>query len=242
MTIFQTVEMVKGRPQGSSPASYQKLYVRLLKGPLWVEDWKSTGLPRSVVRYRLRYLIQKGLVELKQEGKKKLFQLKPMQNQNGTITLEGIRWSSLLHPISRKEKRFLKRQVMRNVKKTAKLEDQNLKILEFFAKGMDDADKIIALPENKEILNALNEVGIDWKNVPIPNLLKFIISPKIDETICMDCLKKGKIVYLFFDSENGEVVCPEEAIVKRRDIFEVYRPEKERPSPFNPPEDKDNDA
>jgi hypothetical protein len=72
--------------------------------------------------------------------------------------------------------------------------------------------------------------------IPIPNLLKYLIIPNLEETICLDCLRKGRLTYLVFDYENGEISCPEEGIVLRKNTFYEERPARERPSPLKPPE------
>ena len=60
------------RPKGSSPKSYRRIYYRLLKGPLCLEDYRSTGLKsRSTVNNRLKHLLKLGLVKQFRDGHKR---------------------------------------------------------------------------------------------------------------------------------------------------------------------------
>ncbi|MEM5867972.1 MAG: hypothetical protein QXG39_08655 [Candidatus Aenigmatarchaeota archaeon] len=198
-----------GRPRNSSCKSYQLLYTRFLKGPLWLEDWKSTGLKsRSTVHKRLKYLNSIGLIKKRREGHKILYELVPLQTDNGIITREGIIWHGLLHPLSRKEKRAIIRRFRNRAKEFAMVMDKSTLGLRFFAKLSREIDKFYDLPEFKEIAKILEDAGIKWKDFPEYNLLEHVFSKHLEGVLCLDCLREKKIVYLITDYERNEKVCP----------------------------------
>jgi hypothetical protein len=222
-----------GRLKNSSYKSYQLLYARLLKGQLWLGDWRSTGLrSRSTVHERLKHLSSLGLVKRRREGHKNLYELVPLQTEDGIITKEAILWHNVLYPISRKERRQIIRRHKELFKELVGLERESTLGIRSLSKLFKEVDKCIEMSENQEVLNTLEKAGFDWKKIPIPKLLRFILFPNLDKTLCVDCLKKGKLSYLIWDHETGEVVCRTEGIVKRMEPFEAVKSLKERPSPF----------
>jgi len=228
-----------GRPKHASYQSYQLIYARLLKGPLWLEDWKSTGLKsRSTVHKRLRHLVSEGLVIPRRAGHKILYEIAPLKNERGIITRESLFWQKYLYPISRKEKRHIKRQIREHVKEIMELQRPLTLGLRIMAEINKEIDKIIDLPESRAVFNVLREVGVNWEEIPIPKLLKFLLIPHLAEQICLDCLRREKIIVFYVtDHETGEVICPYEGIVVREETFETIRPSRERPSPFPPPKE-----
>ena len=228
--------MPKGRPKQSSPRSYQKLYTRLLKGPLWLEDWESTGLARSTVYDRLKCLEKKGLVRTREEGKKLLYELAPAQTDEGIVTHEGILWHSLLFSLSRKEKRHANAKTKRLVEPVISLANKLEKQKTIVKDILEEMEKLPESYTYKTLFEAMEEGGINWKNSTVGVLIKLWES-YLSQAICIECLKKGKVRFLVWDYETGEVVCPEEGTVIRTELFRLKKPAKERPSPHAPPED-----
>lgn len=223
-----------GRPKHSSYRSYQLIYARLLQGPLWLEDCKSTGLKsRSTVHRRLKFLVSRGLVKRRRQGHKILYEMVPTQNADGTITLEGIEWHGLLYPMSRKEKRRIGRGIRKCGKQILNMGKLNSRVLEVIDETWRRIDKIIENPRNREVYELLREIGIDWKQIPITNLLEFLLYPHLEDQLCISCLRESKrIIYYVTDPNTGEVICPVEGIVVREEP-QLIRHSRERPSPFS---------
>jgi DNA-binding transcriptional ArsR family regulator len=163
----------KGRPKDSSPETYQKLYARLLKGPLWKEDWKSTGLARSTVYERLSYLWKIGLVTSRKVGKRKLYDLSPLQDKNGIITKNHLDWLSLLNPrLTKREKERIKRKTFLKIKEL-ELENKTLwPGFELASEFLNYFDKVYDLPQSQDLFKILEEIKIDWIKIPIMFFLK----------------------------------------------------------------------
>jgi DNA-binding transcriptional ArsR family regulator len=190
------------------------LYFRLLRGPLWIGDWESTGLKsRSTVHKRLKYLKSQGLVATKRQGHRILYEILPLQNQKGAVTREGILWHSILYPVSRKEVRRLRREHKKLIKELIQSRRESTLGVRALAKMFDEIEKIESLPESKEICEILKNIGFDIRNIPLSRFRRFILSPNLNGTLCTTCLSKGEIVYLVFDNETGEYICPIEGIV-----------------------------
>jgi len=230
-----------GRPRDYSYRSYQLIYARLLKGPLWLEDWKSTGLKsRSTVDKRLEYLASKGLVKRGGAGHKKPYEIAPLKNEKGTITNEGISWQGLLHPTSRKEKRQIKSRLRKTVKKMMEMEKQHSLFCSAIWKILEENDKIIEHPKSQEVYDALKEAGIDWERIPIHTLLRFLLHPHLEDQLCINCLRNKEVSYYVTDPNTGEVVCPKCGIVVREEPFELVKHSRERPSPFPPASEEED--
>lgn len=227
-------KMQRGRPKHSSYRTYQLLYARLVKGALWLDDWASTGLKsRNTVYKGLKYLKELGLVKTRREGRKILYELVPWQIEKA-IVHEGILWHILLcPPLSRKERRQIRKENKETLKKFAEgylveLTGEPLAALTF-----DEVlDKIVESPKSKEIIAALKEAGIDWEQILLKQpflifkFLRRLFYPHLNERLCLDCLRKGKLLYLVEDQNTGEVICPAEGEVKKIEPFEVIKPAK----------------
>jgi ribosomal protein S27E len=197
------------------------LYQRLLKGSVWIGDWKSTGLKsRSTVHQRLKHLKVLRLVEARKEGHKILYELRPFQKPNGAVTIEGINWRSLLHPTSRKELRHSRRRYMKALRELSKLDKKSDRRRQYFIWFLDKRIATLDSPQGREVWEILKKLGLDINNIPIRKLLEFLIFPNFEETLCLSCLRKGKITYLTFDEETGEVFCPIEGTVMDRPFKE----------------------
>lgn len=71
-----------GRPPGSAYESNRRIYERLKKGSLCLQDWRETGIKsRSTVHKRLKFLVMKGLITRRRKGHKILFNLLPMRGR-----------------------------------------------------------------------------------------------------------------------------------------------------------------
>ena len=223
-----------GRPEHSSYRSYQLIYARLLQGPLWLENWKSTGLKsRSTVHRRLKYLALKGLVKRRRQGHRILYEMVPTKNADGTITLEGIKWHKCLYPMSRKDRRQIRRGLRKYGKQIMGMPKQHFVILELIDKIWQETDKIFGLPKNREVYEILKEIGVDWEQIPIPKLLAFLLDPHLGDQLCINCLRESRrIIYYVTDHDTGEVMCPVEGIVVREEP-QLIRPARERPAPFS---------
>lgn len=230
------------RPRRPSYRTCQLIYARLLKGPLWLDDWRTTGLKsRSTVHSALKYFYSKGMVTRRRKGYKILYKITPLQNENGVLTWEKILWDDHLYKMSREEKRSIERMRKRLVQEFRKIED-NYKLyhkISSFLHGIFEG--IIKLSQNKEykeVYEALGKLGIDWRKIPIHKFLMYLLKPHLAGQLCIDCLRKGYVIYLVTDHYTGEVICPREGIVKEERMFEIRRSSKERPSPFPPKSDE----
>jgi len=210
-----------GRPKRSSYRSYQLIYARLLKGPLWLEDWKSTGLKsRSTVYGCLKYLASEGLVVRRRAGHRIHYEMTPTKSE--VLTREDLLWHKLLYPISRKEKRRIKSQFRKHVKEIMEIEKERASFVNVIGKIWKEIDKIIEHPKSQEVYEALKEVGVDSEHVPIPNLLAFLLYPRLEDQLCIDCLRRDKeIIYYVTDPNTGEVICPKEGTVVREERYEI---------------------
>src|SRR3989337_2683015 len=56
--------------------SNRMIFKRLRKGPLWIEDYRSTGLKdRTDTHKRLKYLFEQGLITRRRSGHRILYEL-----------------------------------------------------------------------------------------------------------------------------------------------------------------------
>ena len=203
-----------GRPRHPSSRSSQLIYSRLSKGPFWLDDWKSTGInSRGTVYECLEFLKSRNLVKVRREGHKKVYDLAPLQNGNGTVTIAGINWQGILYPLSRKEKRQIRSRLRKNIKEEAKMKEQTTLVPMAMEEMWQEIDEIMEHPESQEVYEALKEIGIDWEKIPILNLLEFLLYPHQEEILCMDCLRRGDFVYGIPDPKTREIICPKESIV-----------------------------
>lgn len=202
------------RPRGSSYISHQKIYARLLKGPIWIGDWASTGIKsRSTVHQRLKHLKVLRLVTERREGHKILYELCPLQSSTGAFTREGIWWHSLLYPTTRKEKRQARRRYLEALKELRKLEKKSYDINKTFIRILEEQAKTLNSPQGKEVCKILKSIGIDTSKIPIFKLVDFLVIPNLRGTLCLSCLRQRRITYLTYDNETGEITCPYEGIV-----------------------------
>jgi hypothetical protein len=209
--------MEPGRPKDSAPQSYQKLYARFQQGPLWLEDWKSTGLARSTVHLRLKFLSRRGLIKSRRNGKRIEYYL-PKKEKSEILNLDDIKWHNLMYPYSRKQERQLMKKIFNTAKeyrKITEIHNQSFLQMEVIFKAID---RVLDDPESQIVIKTLEKIGIDYKDIPISNLLRGLIVPNQIGTLCIDCLEKGILCYLVTAQNPDEIVCPLTGIVKRVEL------------------------
>lgn len=239
MSLWRLRRRPKGRPKKSSYQTYQLLYARLLKGSLWLSDWKSTKLgSRTTVHVGLKSLESQGLVTTRRDGHKILYEIVPLQNDEGVITKEFIKWLGLLYRTTRKDLRHIRRRGKKAAQELAEAQRQLQIGTLAMIKLEEEIDKFLEAPENKAVLRMLMRANFDWRELPTINLIKALLLPNLSRTLCHSCLEKGLLTYLIEDHETGEIICPREGTVVEEKIpFQTFRPKGERPSPFKPDKD-----
>lgn len=217
-----------GRPKDASCESYRLIYDALLNGPKCFEEvCRETGLHRNTVGSRLRYLLEKNLLNRYREGHKVIYEIK--KTQPPYYGWE-IPWISLM--MNREDWRKKWKQIDEEIRVFERqrrwnslLEQRYKQILQF-----------LELPPNREMLEGFEKAGIDWKNKSLGELLP-ILYKNLEAPVCPECLQEEKaIIFSIHDSEGGEIICPKCGLILRREPFEVHRPQREQPSPFPPPE------
>ena len=212
-----------GRPERPSYRTCQLIYKRLLKGPLWLEEWKSTGInSRGTVHNALKYFLAKGLIKRRREGHKKLYEI-VLKSKNlieflskvggSDIADDAWSWYQHLHRITRKEKRQMKRRIRKKLAESRLFENEVQEVLGLFNDSFEIEERILNLPKSKEAFKALEKAGIDWKKLPIFELIRDLLSPYLTGNLCKECLSEGIGVFLISDRKTGELICPKCGVV-----------------------------
>jgi DNA-binding transcriptional ArsR family regulator len=210
------------RTKNASPHSYQKIYARLLRGPLWLADYASTGLARSTLYERLQFLVTKGLVRIEKQGKRKYYYISQPPNENRRLTIDDMKWYRIMYTPTRKEKRRIKKELHTTLRRLATARNNLERNILIMGEINQKIEEFIASEESQEVLEAINQTDIDWRAIPIPNLVFGLILPYLDGTLCIDCLREGFVVWLITpDHKTGEVICPRTGFVKRVDVIKT---------------------
>lgn len=193
---WQFLSTVMPRPRNCSYRSHQLIYARLLKDPLWLGDWRSTGLKsRSTVHNRLKYLVSKGLVLRTRQKHKILYSIVTPK-----VFTAQFYWADVLYKVSRKEARSYKRS------------------LRLVGKSFDNITALLESPEAQELLAVLRENDVDVDQLPVwPSVSKWmreLLFPHLNGQLCLECLRQGKVVNFVTDPQTGEIICPLEGIVR----------------------------
>lgn len=214
------------RPRKPSTATVRRLYSRLLEGPFWVGDWKSTKIGSyGTTNKAVQHLYRAGLLTRRRAGHKVLYEL---NKQKGVLA-----WWPLL--TTKQERRKL-------VKVGEETKDWAKRFVDRIKPRIKIVGRYGTFSQEK-----LNEVGIELTNEEIFQSLDEIdpdLDPEqalhywyktITHQLCPECLsKRKKIVNTISDPELGEIICPECGFIITRD--QVQWEIISRPSPFPPPQ------
>jgi hypothetical protein len=182
---------------------------------MWIGDWKSTGLKsRTTVHNGLKHLRSLELLTTRRDGHRILYEMLPLQGEHGEITTQSLRWHGILYPVSRTEKRQRDRRIRSNIEQIFYPTKFQIEIAKLLERTLADSEKLWNLPESKSVRKILKDIGIDAKDIPLSRLEKFVLRPNLDETLCLNCLKRGRITYLVFDHVGGQVICPIEGTIR----------------------------
>jgi len=195
------------RPRRPSYKTCLLVYKRLLEGPLWLEDWQSTGIKsRSTVNNVLKWLYSKGLLSRKREGHKIMYRIKePLHNSDGILRTEGLPWLEVLYKDNKRERRKRRTFIIKYLRKYLGKEEIKNLLLESTKKIFDEIDYLIDDLDNKELLNNIP----DWEKISISDLYtilsfnKMLTILNLHRQICPYCLS----LRMVYDCERNEYVC-----------------------------------
>jgi len=182
-----------GRLKGSSTTSYRLIYNRLLKGPLWLDDWRSTGIrSRSTVNARLKHLLKLGLVQQVKDGHKRPYIINREKKMKDWLPLlvDKKEWEKIKAP-----SKDLQRWV--------------LDLIKIISPRVKAVGRIGAItkesPENERVIDLILH-SLDRGN--FQEVLDLWHKYQTYE-ICRECLHNDKrIVATIEDPESNEIVCP----------------------------------
>ena len=231
------------RPRRPSYRTCRLIYTRLQREPLWLEDWKSTGVnSRGTVYKALKYLYSKGLVSIKRKGHKKLYNI-DLEPKNLLQIFDKIdinkpfhstwSWYHHLNKRTKKEKRKIfktfnenrtKLREMQEILKVA-LDQASNKVL------LLNEEEFLESPECKDALKDFENAGIKWENIAV-NQLFYLLFLYLRSSLCKECFLKGKKGSLVKALENNEIVCKECGVVPEFLSFSPNRLFKEKMTIF----------
>jgi DNA-directed RNA polymerase subunit RPC12/RpoP len=225
----------------------RKLFYRLLEGPFWVGDWRSTGIKSyATVNSAIQYLYSVNLVTRERGGHRILYQMKPPEPQP-----EGSSWLPksvieqfwpkysptewLPYLTTKKEKAAFVRDQSKTPKWAIEMHNglkESTKMVGVYGRlsGEDKHELEIELT-NREIMELIQEVK------PGLSVLQYVIGWERITSLraCLNCLENHKLwVETTIDNETKEILCPNCGLVLSRDPFQ--REPDTRPSPFAPPQ------
>gem|GEM_PF-5595086 len=220
-SFLSTTKM--GRPKHSSPKTYRCIFYRLLKGPLCLKDWKSTGLKsRSTVHKALKYLESRGLVKRERVGRSKPYRLVTVADKLAEmppISDLPSNWPTPDWPImsewlplltTKREWEKITREPPKEIRDWAK---RILKQIRPSIELMGRYGTISSEDEDRKIIDQL------YKAKPNQSLRELLTnwSRYKDGLICPECLDKGELVLAREDHETGEMICPRCGLVIDRE-------------------------
>ena len=219
-----------GRPRKPSTATIRRLYYRLLEGPFWVGDWRSTGIGSyGTVNTAIQFLYDKGLLKRRREGHKILYELIPKDIFESDIT----EWWPLL--TTKREREDMEKDDAHAretwVKRFVDRIRPGIRVIgRLGTLSHDDARLIEMGLSNEEIIRFIEEADNDLKPWEVYSKWYEVC----DFQLCPNCLsERRELVRTVTDQDLGEIACPNCGLVIIRD--EVERIRDTRPSPFPPP-------
>lgn len=208
---WQFLSTVMSRPKNSSYRSYQLIHDRLLKEPLWLGDWRSTGLKsRSTVHNRLKYLVSMKLISKNRDKHKILYSL--VNDSKESDIAMHMRWLGVLRKSSRKETRKAAHELGLLLTSIDEASTQVTKYGEIFVK------RGVLIRDSKELLTVLQQIGVDVTQLPVSpdsEWWRKILLPYLYGQLCLLCLRQGKISYYISDFQTGESICPIDGTVQQ---------------------------
>lgn len=197
----------------------KRIYLRLRRGPLWLGDWKSTGIKsRATVHRALKFSLANGLVSKKRCGHKILYEFIPDENYGSTVLDEFISSEN-------NESKILDWWPFLTTEKDREREDidhrKHLKswafpILEGIKKRIDDTIVYAIRKSQNETITDELSFGYDEIIKAIDQFLGNIDDTKnldvlnkiLEYRLCPECLvKNGVLGETELDRESGEMVC-----------------------------------
>jgi len=191
------------RPRNASYRSHRLIHEALSSGPKYGEELLGiTGLNRTTLWKRLKFLVSEGLIRKNTEGEGRYVyyeNIEPLTDEQGNLRVEGLRW--LKHLVKPEEERQRKRQFKAMIKEKI-INRETLarffRIIEDFHVGLDE---LISLRESQEVLNLIE----NWQNAPVHriwlilSLNKLLVDLNSQKLICPECHH--------YTIERNEVVC-----------------------------------
>lgn len=121
------------------------------------------------------------------------------------------RWADVLDKPSRKERRRSKN----GLKLLAGAIAGATTLIREAGNLFDAIWALLESSEAQELFAVYREKGVDPDTLPVPGeWMRKLLFPHLAGQLCLECLRKGKVVNFVSDYQTGEIICPIEGTVQ----------------------------
>ena len=154
------------RPRNAAYRSHKLIYEALSSGPKYGEELLGiTGLNRTTLWKRLKFLVSEGLIRKNTEGRYVYYEIiEPLTDEQANLRIEGLRWLKYL--VKPEEERQRKRQFKAMIRERIENRETLTRIFKIIEGFHESLDELINLTESQEVLNLMD----NWQRATIPKI------------------------------------------------------------------------
>jgi len=206
------------RPRDSSTKAYEAIFLALNEeSKSWTQLLRETRLHKDTLSRRLKYLIGREMVRREKQGRGVIYSI--IKSEPPEMGWE-IPWQCLCMTKEDWEKYYAEVDVSTLHMRKFIYESRFRKLL------YETVEKILSIPENKELNNKLIEKNMD-------DVSMGIFLQNYEKPFCLDCLDRtDELVQSIYSNATGEYICPKCGLVINRvptydsvyEYFKHYKP------------------